>query len=234
MNRIKKIKLIAILIIIVIIILGFMLYFSNFNTNFSKNSNDWANFATFNSYFTSLISIMILGYISYITYKTTDNFNRLQIKPLLFLTLDKPVKAQYEYLIDSWYVENGSKSPAMNLLVRHTTGVATYTKWISCTSLSEKQRLELFWIRFANKIEICFSDITEKNYYLLEFQNMYGKINQIKKDEYLRFLEESKNNSSNNIINLHDKFRQFISLLNQGKVTTNNYFDDFIKPNNLL
>jgi hypothetical protein len=231
MKRLGFLELIA--ISIVILLLGYILYFTNFNTNFSKNSDEWANFATFNSYFTSLISIMILGYISIITYKTTDKFNKLQLKPLLFLALDKPDKVQ-EHLIDSWYVENGSKSPAMNLLVRHMTSEATYTKWISCISLSEKQRLELFWVRFANKIEICFSDITEEYYYLLDFQDMYGKINLISKAEYLKFLEESKNNRGNNIINLHDKFQQFISSLKQGKVTAKNYLDDFIKPNKLL
>lgn len=230
MNRVNTYVLIAISVIIILI--GLILYFNVFNADFSEASTDWANFAIFNGYFISVISIIILGYISIITYNTTDNFNRLQIKPLIFLTLDKPDKVQPEFLIDSWFVENGSKSPAMNLLVRHWTNATTYTRWISCTSLSEKQRLELFWVRFANKIEICFSDVTEKNYYLLEFQNIYGKISQINKDEYLKFLEEAKNNSGNNIITLHDKFRQYISSVKN--LTVTNYNDNFIKLNNLL
>jgi hypothetical protein len=207
------------------------LYFTHFNTSFSKVSNDWANFATFNSYFVSVISVIILGYISVITYKTTDNFNRLQIKPLLFLALDKPEKVQNEFIIDSWYVENGAKSPAMNLLVRYSTDKDTFTKWVSCTSLAEKQRLELFWVRYAHKIEISFSDITEKNYYLLEFQDIHGKTRQIKKEEYLDYLDKAKKNSNNNIINIHDKFRQYINSFEKGDNPMTNYFDNFIKPN---
>ena len=86
MNRVNTYVLIAISVIIILI--GLILYFNVFNADFSEASTDWANFAIFNGYFISVISIIILGYISIITYNTTDNFNRLQIKPLIFFILE--------------------------------------------------------------------------------------------------------------------------------------------------
>lgn len=233
MNGIKFLWLI--IISALIIVGGFLLYFlgsillylADYNSNISDISSDLANFATFNSYFIGLISVIILGYISFITYRTTNKFNRLQLRPLLFITLDKPEKIQNEFINESWYVENGAKSPALNLIVRFSKDAGKYTKWVSCTSLAEKQRLELFWIRPALKIEICYSDIMEENYYLFEFQDLHGKTKELGKSEYLQYSNEAKKNGDNNLTKIYEKYLQYIKSVNPFE----NYFDRFIKPN---
>ena len=78
------------LLSISIIVAGLILYFTHFSRAFSNNANDWADFATFNSYFLSIVTLIILGYISVLSFRTTHAFNKLQIKPILFITIDKP------------------------------------------------------------------------------------------------------------------------------------------------
>lgn len=118
---------------IIIISVGLILYFTHFNRNYSKDVSDWADFATFNGYFISIINLIILGYISYVTFQTTNAFNRLQIRPLLFITLDKPEQIIGAFK-DTWYVNNGAKNAALNLIVRYTVNRTSnpYTKWVSC------------------------------------------------------------------------------------------------------
>ena len=232
----KKLKFLWIIVIsILIIISGFILYFSgsillylvDYNSHISDISSDLANFAIFNNYFLGLISLILLGYISFITYRTTNNFYNIQLRPLVFATLDKPERIQKNHNNLSWYVVNGAKSPALNLIVRFSKDPHRYTKWVACTSLAEKQRLELFWVRPALKIEICYSDVTEENFYFYEYQDLSGKTKKIEKSEYMTYWEEAKKNGDNNLVRIYEKYMRYITEADPFK----NYFDRFIKPN---
>lgn len=224
-------ELILISIPLIIIIVGLILYFINYNSDFSANSNDWANFAIFNGYFINVISMLIIGYISFLTFQTTQSFHKLQIQPLLYLTVDTPQRIANSIFKDSWYVLNAAKYPAINLLVRYCRDSNKYTKWVSCTSLAENQKIELFWIQYANKIEICFTDITKEKFYLFEFQDYNGKTKEIKKDEYQQNLNEAFDNRDNNITNLRDKFEKYVYSSGNRESLITKYIDDFIRPN---
>lgn len=225
-----------ILLSIIIIVLGLILYFSHFSGTFSDKSNEWSDFATFNGYFISVINLIILGYISYITFQTTNTFNRLQIRPLLFITLDKPEQIIGTFK-DSWYVTNGAKNAALNLIVRYTTdrNSGEFTKWVSCTSLAENQRLELFWIHWADQIEICFTDLTNERFYSFEFKDYNGQTKEITRQQFSEFMEFAANNRNNNMTHLRDKLEQFISIekskgtVDVMKEYTKNFIDQHIK-----
>ncbi|QOI97505.1 MAG: hypothetical protein HRU69_08390 [Flammeovirgaceae bacterium] len=219
---------------ITILLGGLILYFSHFNNGYADNSDGWADFATFNGYFLSIVNLIVLGYISLITYEATKAFNRLQIRPLLFITLDKPEQIKGIFK-DSWFAVNGAKNPALNLIVRYTTDRKTnsFTKWVSCTSLNENQRLELFWIHWADKIEICFSDLTSERFYRFEFMDYFGQTKEIKREEYFDKLKEAKNNRDNNMTHLRDKFEEFLATERQkgNSDPMKNYTTDFIDKN---
>ena len=197
---------------IVIVSVGLILYFTHFNGMYTDSGSYWFNFATFNGYFLNIINLIILGYISYVTYQTTYTFNRLQIRPLLFITLDKPEQITGVFK-DSWYVTNGAKNAALNLIVRFTTkrNLEPFTKWVSCTSIAENQRLELFWVHWADKIEISFTDLTSERFYLFEFMDYNGQTREISRQHYSDFMQQAANNRNNNMTHLRDKFEQYIS-----------------------
>ena len=216
---------------IAIIAVGLILYKSHFNGAYSENSDDWANFATFNGYFLSIINLMILGYISYITFQTTHAFNRLQIRPLLFITLNKPEQITGAFK-DSWYVNNGAKNVALNLIVRYATDRKTgaYTKWVSCTSLAENQRLELFWVHWSDTIQICFNDLTNEHVYLFEFMDYSGQTREISREQYLTYTKQASENRDNNMTHLRDKFEQYIADERaKGTDPMKNYIANFIE-----
>lgn len=220
-----------IILSIAIISTGLILYFSHFKGAYSNDAGDWADFATFNGYFLSIINLMILGYISYITFQTTHTFNRLQIRPLLFITLDKPEQITGTFK-DSWYVNNGAKNAALNLIVRYTTNKNTepYTKWVSCTSLAENKRLELFWVHWADKIDICFTDLTNERFYLFEFMDYNGRTREISQDHYLAFTQQASENRDNNMTHLRDKLEKYIAAEKAiGNDPMKNYTANFIE-----
>lgn len=221
----------TIVISILILVCGLILYFTHFNNNYANNSNEWADFATFNSFFLSIVNLIVLGYISHITYELTKAFNRLQIRPLLFITLDKPEQIQGKFK-DSWFAVNGAKYPALNLIVRYTTDRKSnsFTKWVSCTSLGENQRLELFWIHWADKIEICFGDLTSERFYKFEFMDYLGQTKEIARKEYLEKLKEAEDNRDNNVTHLRDKFEKYLVTAKQNgnNDPMKNYTADFI------
>lgn len=221
---------------IAIIVVGLIFYFTHFNNAYSSASGDWANFATFNGYFLSIVNLIVLGYISFITYQTTQAFNRLQIRPLLFITLNKPEQIR-EVFKDSWFVNNGAKNAALNLIVRYTTNRngEPFTKWVSCTSLGENQRMELFWIHWADKIEICFTDLSGERFYLFAFVDYNGHTIEINNKEYSDFLQQAVDNRDNNMTSLRDKLEGYINsqksqgILDPMKDYTKNFVDQYLK-----
>lgn len=227
--------ILIIILSVVIISLGLILYFFHFHGNPSNEAGDWADFATFNGYFLSIINLVILGYISYITFQTTQAFNRLQIRPLLFITLDKPEQIIGKFK-DSWYVNNGAKNAALNLIVRYTTkrNEKPFTKWVSCTSLAENQRLELFWVHWADTIEISFTDLTNERFYLFEFTDYNGRTRDISEEQYLAFAQQASENRDNNMTHMRDKLEQYLSAEKKDgfdPMTQENYIPNFIEKN---
>lgn len=209
-----------------IVTAGLILYFSHFNNSYTNNSNDWADFATFNGYFLSIVNLIILGYIAIISYEATKAFNKLQIRPLLFITIDKPKQIQGVFK-NSWFAVNGAKHPALNLIVRYSTdrNSNSFTKWVSCTSLNENQKLELFWVHWADKIEICYSDITSEKFYKFEFIDYFGKTIEINSNEYYENLKKAEENKNNNITHIHDKLEIYFA--NEQKNGNNKPMENF-------
>lgn len=198
---------------LIIILAGLILYFTHFRFRFSSDSNAWSNFAIFNGYFLSIVNLVILGYISFITFQTTQAYNNLLIKPLVYINLDGPEEIKSS-VKDCWYVNNGAKYPALNLIVRYTfldQNIKKCTKWVLCTSLAESQRLELFWIHWADKIEICYTDLTEAKCYLYEFANYQGKTIEITKEQYFDYQKEALDNKKNNITHIRDLLESYLN-----------------------
>ncbi|MEN6619451.1 MAG: hypothetical protein ABFC28_08155 [Rikenellaceae bacterium] len=202
----------------IIVITGFLLYFWNYHSNFSNSSSDWANFAIFNGYFLNIINMIILGYLYFLVYKTTNEYNKLLIKPILYANNifknDKITEPELGHYI--WVLGNASKHPAVNIIIRHTItkniGEKTIdigtTRWISCSSLAGDQSMELFWIYYAYSIEICYTDATEENYYLSTIANLRVTTKTITKEFYEKSIKEADENQNNNIINLMEKYRR--------------------------
>ena len=213
---------------------GLFLYFKYFNSRYSTESDDWANFATFNNYFVNIASLLILGYLSYLTFVATEHYNKMQLKPILFLVTDTPRQIKNAPFKDTWVVVNGAKNPAINLLVRYTEGRESkiFSRWVSCGSLAENGRLELFWIHWADKIEICFTDLTQEKYYRYEFQDFNGKTEQIKQPDYLPYFIDAIDNRNNNITHLRDKIEKYIYEQNSANNSDpmKDYSNTFIKP----
>lgn len=228
-----KTFIIVIITSLIIICVGFLLYFTEFSGSYSSDSSKWSDFASFNGYFLDIITFLILGFISFITYNATNHFNKLQTRPLLYLTIDSPVIVNSGLKV-SWYVINGASYPAINLLVRYTfkRDSEEYTKWVSCTSLSGNDKKELFWIHWADKIEICYSDLTDERFYLLEYLDHNAKTTSISKKKYYSNLNKAIANKENNIISLRDKFEKYFQT--QKRAGNENpiekYDEDFIKP----
>jgi len=227
----RKLIWIIISVCILIISAGLIIFFSHFNQGYSNDRSVWGDFATFNGYFLSIVNLIILGYISYVTFQTTHTFNRLQIRPLLFITLDKPEQITGAFK-DSWYVSNGAKNAALNIIVRYTLNRNTepFTKWVACTSLGENHRLELFWVHWADKIDICFTDINNERYYLFEFMDYNGRTTEINLAQYSQFLKQAADNRDFNLTHTRDKLEEYIASERQKGVNPMiDYEDNFIK-----
>lgn len=228
-------RLIAVAVTSILVLgIGFFLYFKYFNSNYSANSDDWANFATFNGYFVNIVSLLILGYLSYLTFVATEHYNKMQLRPILFLVTDIPWQIENPPFKDTWVVINGAKNPALNILVRYTESRESnvFSRWVSCGSLAENGKLELFWVHWADKIEICFTDLSQEKYYLYEFLDFNGKTKQINRDDYLRIFQDATDNRNNNITHLRDKLEKYIFEQRKALNTDpmKDYSNSFIKP----
>ena len=90
----------------------------------------------------------------------------------------------------------------------------------------------MFWIHWADKIEICFSDLTGDRYYLFEFMDYYGQTKEISRKDFYAYLKEATDNRNNNITHIRDKIEQYISDEKaKGNDPMEKYIDNFIKKN---
>jgi hypothetical protein len=224
-NQGKSFLRIVLPVSLLIPVVGMILYFSKFYGQMSDSSNIWADFAVFNGYFLGWANLIVLGVISFMANRATDAFNRLQIRPLLFVSIDRPIKV--EGFKDSWYLKNGAKNVAVNVMVRFNSGQAGMTKWVSCFSLSENEKLELFWVQFADQIEVAYSDLAIEKFYKFTVKDYFGNVNEIKKEEFDLIVEEAKDNKKNNYTALRDKLETFFA---SGESSTE-YVEKFLRKN---
>lgn len=229
----RNILIITLSFTLILQIIGGILYLYKFQTPFSHDSNDWANFSTFHSYFLGWANLIIIGIISYYATQATETFNKLQLRPILFFTIDKPMKINSGFK-DSWYLKNGAKNAALNIMVKFTYGNNESTKWVSCFSLSENESLELFWIQYAEVIQIAYSDLTNEKFYLYTIKDYDGVAKEISKKEFSEILENAKENRKNNYIALRDKLEHYFSKYSEENISKEDliksYLKNFIKP----
>jgi hypothetical protein len=213
---------VGVLSIVVVLGIGFWIYFTHFNGQASVDSRNWADFATFNGYFVGIINMLFVGIIGFITYRTTHEFNLTQLRPLIILATEEPITRTGQNPI-SWYVVNGANSPASNVLVRFSfePDGDTFSKWVSCYPLSANSKQELPWLHWANRIEVCYADITEKKFYRYMFKDLTGETKSISMKEFNGCLKEAKDNRDNNTTNLRDKL--IIHLGNGGSLQSQSY-----------
>lgn len=225
----KRIFYFALILSSISMVSGLTLYLLYFNGDFSIDSTQWSNFSTYYSLFINTASLIILGMIGYLTYDTTDKYNKLQNQPLLYIGVDDPLLYTNLYK-NSWCVFNASKAPALNLYVRYyyykdRDGIPS--QWITSSSLTGDGKKELFWIHWADKIEIAYSDLTEENYYILSVQDTNDrKVVPIKKDDFRAIASQS--NKYYNIITIRDKFDVYVT--NQRLANKSN--DEILRKDN--
>ena len=163
------------------------------------------------------ICIVFLIVIAILTYLLSRNIHVREIKPILFLTVNKHSSSN----LNCWYVQNGSKSAALNLLVRFHNGTC-YSKWVLCNSLGCNEKIELIWISGDNIIDVCYSDIECKNFYKLEFQHYKSKVTDLPKNTYSKYSEEAEKQGKN-IAVLSDEY-----VLNYGDTDRSGFITNYI------
>jgi hypothetical protein len=208
MNFIKKNLAIISLILIVFSLNAFALslYFSHFNGPLTFESQEWANFSTYISAFINISSLILIGLISYLAYDYNKKNGELILKPILFVVSKQ---SQKKPSISSWYVINGSKHAALNILVRYTKlkwGADLWTKWVICSSLAEKQEMELFFIREADIIQVCYKDLSERKIYQTDYSNYMSSTPKLIEEDYYEKCASEAKNCKNNIAVFEDEY----------------------------
>lgn len=159
-----------------------------------------------------LASLIFLGGIAIITYCTSKRYNGLLIKPSLYLIqnspniikLDKLKNSKYPQFV--WYLGNGSMHPAVNVLLRHKSKDFC-TKWVSCSSVAGDNLLELFWVYYAETIEISYTDISGKKFFISSFNNLKISTTRVSKNTYKKYSVEADSNHENNLVCLLEEFK---------------------------
>lgn len=157
-------------------------------------------------------SLIVLGGIAILTYITSKRYNKLLIKPSLYLIqnspslirLDKLKNVKYPQFV--WYLGNGSMHPAVNVLLRHKSKDFC-TKWVSCSSVAGDNLLELFWVYNAEIIEISYTDISGKKYFISSFNNLKISTSRLSENTYKQYSIEADSNQENNLVCLLEKFK---------------------------
>lgn len=224
MNRI--IFILALTFAIITILSGLILYFNHFNGDISLISSHWSDFSTFYGLFINTASLIVLGMIGYLTYDTTSKFNKLQHLPLLYLGVDDPQLYKDLYK-NSWYIFNASKAPALNLYVRYyyyKNRNGEPSRWVTSSSITGDGKKELFWIHWADKIEIAYSDMIEENFFILSLQDTNDrKVIPITKSEFDSITSQSKDYY--NIVTIRDKFDAFVTTERKANKNSNEILD---------
>jgi hypothetical protein len=153
-----------------------ILYFSIFHNGLSRDSSRWRDFATFIALFVTIVNMLLIGSISLITSRATAFFQERQLRPHIFISEGTKINtALTSYR--TWQLTNSSSAPAINILVRFCFHRSTgdWTKWVICFSLKKDGLRELGWINFADVIEVCYSDLANRRWYLYRFADYIGQ-----------------------------------------------------------
>lgn len=87
----------------------------------------------------------------------------------------------------------------------------------------------MFWVHWADKIEVCFSDLTNERFYLFEFMDYNGRTKVISRTQYSAFLQQAVENRNNNMTHLRDKLELYIATEKANGINPmDKYTDNFI------
>jgi hypothetical protein len=50
----------------------------------------------------------------------------------------------------------------------------SWTEWVNCFSLGSRDRLELYWVHFADVIDVCYADIESRLFFLYSMRDWTG------------------------------------------------------------
>jgi hypothetical protein len=197
--------LILIFVCIIILGIGIGVYFYRFHGMLSTDQSVFGTFGDYLNPFFTLISIVLLSYISISANYIAQAFNQVQLQPLLFLSFERSEIVDDQ---EDWIICNGYEAPAINILVRltfdRTKGI--YTEWVNCFSLAKENTKRLPWIRYADEIQVLWTDISGNRFFSIVYRDWVGTINNnISKEQYDMALENAKKNSNkNNNLNIND------------------------------
>ena len=209
----KNILLILLILIVALMSISISLYVDKFGKQLSSNHERWGQFGDYLNVVINFSIGMLVGYISWITYKTTNNFNKLNITPVLSF-LVKP--SNDKRLPESWFLLNLTNAGAKDVYIKFWAG-DKISKWIKCFSILGNSEIELPWLRFAAKIEVYYTDTFGKKFYNLKYQDLSGDPIEIDKKAWGKFKTDNKDYPQK-WINGADAILQFNSALNTGKL----------------
>ncbi len=146
-------------------------------------------------YLVGLFNVLLISYITYRVYIATKEFNELQIIPKISLSVrESKIYNKDPNPVQSWYISNASKYPATNTIVRYRmSNIGKYSTHVNCSSITNNYDLELFFIRNAFRIDISYSDVRERKFYLFSMAEGISKTEMISKQKYLKYLHDKEN-----------------------------------------
>jgi hypothetical protein len=186
-----------ILICGLIFLIAIGLYLYRFHYSLSYNQSIYGTFGDYLNPFLTLISIVLLTFISVRANTITETFNRVQLQPQLYLSLVESKLVPNDY---DWIIGNGFEAPAINVLVRMTfiRNSENFTKWVNCFSLSKDEKKVLTWLRYADEIQVCWSDINRSQFFQIIYRDWNGTLEtNFTEQEYQEALGIARNHFPN-------------------------------------
>jgi len=113
--------------------------------------------------------MILIGSISFTTSQAASLFQYRQLRPNVFLNEVKNKNLDFGFTSRIWQLVNSSNVTANTVLVRFNVNrnEDNWTSWINCFSLGSKEKLELYWVHFADVIEVCYTDIENRVFFRL-------------------------------------------------------------------
>lgn len=182
---------------ILIILSSAVLYFYKFHGSLSSNSSEWNNFASFISLYVNISSLLLIGYVSYLTYqinkdavkisensmeisgdslKVTRDGIMIQNTPVLDIINDKSNYYPNENVFHSFIVCLTSCA-ARNIHIRMYLsygGEELQSYWILMNCIVGNSKIELSWLQKYTRLEICYTNSLDSDFYLYSFNTIRG------------------------------------------------------------
>lgn len=201
---------------IIVIIVGFGAYFILTHYFASSKISD------FSGYLSLIIAIVALVFGFYIDAKNKEK-EELLYSPEITWTLCEPAYEMADRFLDSVKVVNISNAPAQNIVMRYKLDRNEYyTSWITCFTLPQQQKNEIFWLRYPNTIQAVYHDRSGKRFYRSTMQDSATITETITEDEYRNIAAEGMayRNHNNSILRV-----SFMNFLNLKLILYNNDID---------